>query len=138
MADFADLMKAEKAQKAEQKQNSAFAEADKNMPLEAQVTDNQQLSQSTGQSIKQSINQLIDQPANKVIDRPKAFYITTQVNENLDKAVQYYQDKLALRKVDRSILLTVLLSDPNLWTEDFLISIKDKVREELTNRLLSR
>ncbi len=138
MADFADLMKAEKAKKAEQKQNSAFAEADKNMPLEAQVTDNQQLSQSTGQSIKQSINQLIDQPANKVIDRPKAFYITTQVNENLDKAVQYYQDKLALRKVDRSILLTVLLSDPNLWTEDFLISIKDKVREELTNRLLSR
>lgn len=138
MADFADLLKAEKAKKAEQKQIDAPIEAEKVVGNEAQIKDTQLTNQSTNQPISQLTNQSTNQSVNRVIDRPKAFYITTQLNENIDKAVQYYQNKQALKKVDRSILLTVLLSDPNLWTEDFLASIKEKVREELTNRLISR
>jgi hypothetical protein len=98
--------------------------------------------QSTGQSTSQSTNRPIGQPTNrpvaKIVDRPKAFYITEDVDENLDKAVNYLQKKHGIKKVDRSVIVNALLDNDTLWTDEALDQLVERVVSQLTNRLISR
>jgi hypothetical protein len=52
-----------------------------------------QTTQSTRQSTTQSMSQPTSRPFSKIVDRPKAFYITEDLDEKLDKAVNYLQKK---------------------------------------------
>ena len=111
---------------------------------------NQTTAQSTKQSINQSTGQLTGQlthrlikqratsPSSKVMDKPRAFYITDHVNKRIDDAVQYYQEKHNLAKVDRSIVVTALLENESNWTEKALDQLMDRVINQLTSRLLNR
>jgi hypothetical protein len=94
------------------------------------------------QSTRQSTNQLISQPTNlpitKIVDRPKAFYITEGLDENLDKAVTYLQKKHGIKKVDRSVVVSALLDNDALWTDEALDQLVERVVSQLTSRLISR
>jgi hypothetical protein len=96
------------------------------------------ISQSTRQSTNQLINQPTNRPFTKIVDRPKAFYITEQVDDNLDKAVDYLQKKHGIKKVDRSVIVNALLDNDTLWTDEALDQLVEGVVSQLTNRLISR
>jgi len=70
-----------------------------------------------------------------VVDRPKAFYITKRLDRRLDEAVRYYQEKHAIRKVDRSTVVNALLDTDTNWTEEALDLLVDRVLSQLTSRL---
>jgi hypothetical protein len=97
-------------------------------------------------SVERSATRPIDRPADqltshaigRVLDRPKAFYITEEIDLQLEKAVRYYQERHRLRKVDRSILVNTLLSDPAIWSEDELDRLLDRVVDHLKNRLINQ
>jgi hypothetical protein len=72
------------------------------------------------------------------MEKPRAFYITERLNQRLDEAVRYYQEKHRLKKVDRSVLVTVLLDNEANWTEESLDLLLDKVINQMTSRLTSR
>ena len=94
--------------------------------------------QSTGQSTSQLMSQPISQPFTKIVDRPKAFYITEALDEKLDKAVTYLQKKHGIKKVDRSVIVSALLDDETLWTDEALDQLVERVVSQLTSRLMSR
>jgi hypothetical protein len=58
--------------------------------------------------------------------------------DGLDKAVTYLQKKHGIKKVDRSIVVTALLDNETLWTDEALDQLVDKVVSQLTSRLVSR
>ncbi len=95
--------------------------------------------QSTEQPTDQSTNRPTSRPSNRlttrVVDRPKAFYITEELDRQLDDAVRYFQMHHGLRKVDRSILLTTMLSEAQLWTDESLDQLVDRLMSQLTSRL---
>jgi hypothetical protein len=95
-------------------------------------------SQSTSQSTNQLINQPTSRPISKIVDRPKAFYITEDLDEKLDKAVNYLQKKHGIKKVDRSVIVNALLDDDRHWTDEALDHLVDRVVSQLTSRLISR
>jgi hypothetical protein len=95
-------------------------------------------SQSTGQSTNQSMSQPTNRPISRVVDRPKAFYITEDLDEKLDKGVNYLQKKHGIKKVDRSVLVNALLDNDTLWTDEALDQLVDRVVSQLTSRLISR
>jgi hypothetical protein len=97
-----------------------------------------QTSQSTSQSTNQSISQPTSRPFSKIVDRPKAFYITEDLDEKLDKAVNYLHKKHGIKKVDRSVLVNALLDNDTLWTDEALDQLVDRVVSQLTSRLMSR
>src|SRR5205814_5834771 len=90
------------------------------------------------QSIEQSINQSSRNNADKVMEKPRGFYITQRLNQRIDEAVRYYQEKHNLKKVDRSIVVTVLLENEANWTEEALDLLLDKIIHQLTRRLTNR
>jgi hypothetical protein len=131
MADYTQLMNLEKQRK------------EHHSPSSVQPTPpHQSIAQSTNPSIDQSMNQSIDQStsktSNKVMEKPRGFYITEQVNQRIDEAVRYYQEKHHLNKVDRSIVVTVLLENEAIWTEEALDGVLNRVIGQLTKRLTSR
>jgi hypothetical protein len=95
-------------------------------------------SQSTSQSTNQSISQLTSRLSSRIVDRPKAFYITEDLDEKLDKAVNYLQKKHGIKKVDRSVLVNALLDNDTFWTDEALDQLIDRVISQLTSRLISR
>ncbi len=72
------------------------------------------------------------------MEKPRAFYITERLNQRLDEAVRYYQEKHNLKKVDRSVIVTALLDNEANWTEDALELLVDRVISQLTSRLTNR
>jgi hypothetical protein len=88
-------------------------------------------SRSTGQSTEQSTEGPIARL--KIVDRPKAFYITEDVDQWINKAVQHFR-KQGLRKVDRSTVITAILHDPDLWQAESLDTLMERVVRHLTNR----
>src|SRR5215203_4178016 len=72
---------------------------------------------STNQPINQSVNPLINRLKHQLMNKPKGFYIPEQLDVRLDQTVEYFQRKHGLKKVDRSILLSALLEDDELWKE---------------------
>ena len=131
MADYTQLMNLEKKQKGQ------------SSPMQTQQKPS---TQSIEQSINQSINRLTDPStsqlaatkSNKVMDKPRGFYITERLNQQIDEAVRYFQDKHNIKKVDRSIVVTALLENEANWTEEALELLLDKVINQLTNRLTNR
>jgi hypothetical protein len=77
-------------------------------------------------------------PFSKIVNRPKAFYITEDLDEKLDKAVNYLQKQHGIKKVDRSVLVNALLDNDTLWTDEALDQLVDRVVSQLTSRLMSR
>jgi hypothetical protein len=139
---FSKLINPHTAKPAEPQKPESKAES----PLPARSKGNPQKatgkSKLTSQSTPQSTNQLINQPTNrpftKIVDRPKAFYITEGLDENLDKAVNYLQKKYGIKKVDRSVVVSALLDNDTLWTDEALDQLVERVVSQLTNRLISR
>ena len=72
------------------------------------------------------------------MEKPRAFYITERLNQRLDEAVRFYQEKYSLRKVDRSIIVTALLDNEANWTEEALDLLHAKILSQLTSRLTNR
>jgi hypothetical protein len=91
--------------------------------------------QSTIQSASRPAGRPVDRAVDKVVDRPKSFYITERIDERLDEAVRYFQMHHRIRKVDRSTVLTTMLSEDGLWTEDALDQLVDRLMRQLTSRL---
>jgi hypothetical protein len=137
MADYSQLLNLEK-----KPQKSPVSSPVK--PVK-QTADNQEVEQQTSKptsqltnpSINQSMRQSINK-ANKVMDKPRGFYITEGLNQRIDEAVRYYQEKHNLKKVDRSLIVTALLDNETNWTEETLDLLIDKVISHLTNRLTNR
>ena len=98
----------------------------------------QSTSQSTNQSASQLITQSISRPPTQLVDRPKAFYITEGLDEKLDQAVMYLQKKHGIKKVDRSVIVNALLDNNELWTDEALDQLVERVVSQLTSRLMSR
>ena len=88
-------------------------------------------SRATGQSTAQSTEGPI--PRLKIVDRPKAFYITEDVDQWIDRAVQHFR-KQGLRKVDRSTVVNAILHNPDLWQAVSLDRLTERVVRHLTNR----
>jgi len=106
--------------------------------LQKSTRKTQSTSQSTSQSTNQSINQPPSRPSSKIVDRPKAFYITEDLDEKLDNAVNYLQKKHGIKKVDGSVIVNALLDNDTLWTDEALDLLVDRVVSQLTSRLISR
>jgi hypothetical protein len=93
------------------------------------------VAEAVDQEVKRSLRRPINRPIDRVVDRPKAFYITESLDSRIDEAVRYLQTRHGLRKVDRSILVTTLLSDDALWTDTALDGLVDRLIGQLTSRL---
>ena len=117
-------------------------------PVEAkkEIKNNQSTHQSTDQPTNRQISQPIDQPINPftdvdemgpVVEKPKAFYITQKVDRWLDEAVRYCQEK-GLYKVDRSILVNALMHNPELFKQESLDALRNRLLAHLTNKSLRR
>ncbi len=72
------------------------------------------------------------------MDKPRGFYITERLNQRIDEAVHYFQEKHGLKKVDRSIVVTALLENEANWTDEALDLLVDRVISQLTKRLMNR
>ncbi len=72
------------------------------------------------------------------MDKPRGFYITERLNQRIDEAVRYYQQKHGIKKVDRSIVVTALLENEAYWTEEALDLLVEKIINQLTHRLTNR
>ena len=103
-----------------------------------------QTPQSIDQSTNQSINRLTEQSmipmpstsGNRVMDKPRGFYITERLNQRIDEAVRYFQEKHGIKKVDRSIVVTALLDNEAYWTEEALDLLVDRIINQLTHRTI--
>src|SRR5215210_5065541 len=54
--------------------------------------------------------------SSRVMERPKAFYITERLDRKLDEAVRRFQDIHGIKKVDRSVVVTAMLDNEELWS----------------------
>jgi hypothetical protein len=81
----------------------------------------------------QSTHQLVG----AVVKRPLAFYIPESINEKIEEALRYYQQKYN-KKIDRSAIVSALLGDATIWDRPALDKLADKVLEQLKNRLNER
>lgn len=72
-----------------------------------------------------------------IVKRPLAFYIPESINQKIEEAVRYYQEKHH-KKIDRSTLVSALLGDPAIWEKPALDTLADKVMIQLKNRLTAR
>ena len=102
--------------------------------------------QSTNQSTERPVNRLTDQSIDQlrkvdtlgpIVDRPRAFYITQKVDRWLDETVRHLRDK-GIHKMDRSVLVNALIHNPDLYKEDSLEKIRDRLLAHLTNKSLKR
>ena len=134
MADYTQLMNLERKQKP-----TPF-------PAHTQQAPSPQTSQSIDQSIERSTHRLSNQSTiqsstntgNRIMEKPRGFYITERLNQRIDEAVRYYQEKHNIKKVDRSIVLTAMLDNEAYWTEESLDLMLDRILSQLTSRLTNR
>ena len=87
-------------------------------------------------SINQPINSFINQPNNRLMNKPTGFYITEQLDNRLDQAVEYFRKQHGLKKVDRSIVLNALLERDELWADSSLNQLINQLIRLLTIRLM--
>ncbi len=134
MADYTQLMnlektKPEQAPPAPVKKRPSSQNPNRSTP--------QSIHQSTERLTKRSFSQSIG-VVNKILEKPKAFYITERLNQRLDEAVRYFQEKHNIKKVDRSVVVTAILDNEAYWTEEALDLLVDRVISQLTHRLTNR
>jgi hypothetical protein len=89
----------------------------------------------SGQPADQSTDQSTDRLTSKVVARPKAFYITERLDQKLDQAVRYFQDRHGIKKVDRSAIVNALLDNEANWTDQALDRLVSRVIGQLASRL---
>jgi hypothetical protein len=135
MADYSQLMSLEKKQKS-QSPLKPPQQPSTTQPTSQSI--DQSTDQSTDRSTSKSINQHNISNSSRVMEKPRAFYITERLNQRLDEAVRYYQEKHNLKKVDRSIIVTAILDNGANWTEEALDLILTKIINQLTSRLINR
>ena len=149
MADYADLMSLEKNVKKqpvgispsqppiqEKKPSAALPVPEKQAPSPQKRVPSQPTSQSTHQSVNQSVDRLTDKTDIQVVDRPKSFYITNRLDQRLNMAVQYLQERRGIKKVDRSVLINAKLDTDEQWTHEALDQLVDPILSILTSRLI--
>ena len=73
--------------------------------------------------------------SSRIMERPKAFYITERLDRKIDEAVRRFQDVHGIKKVDRSVVVTAMLDNEDLWSDKSLDKLFDRVMRELTSRL---
>jgi hypothetical protein len=81
------------------------------------------------------MNQPIDNT--NVLGKPKGFYITGKQDEALDEVVKKLSKKLegkAMIKIDRSIVLRLILDEANLLSDDTI----ERLSNQLINRLINQ
>src|SRR5207248_10046140 len=112
MADYSQLMNLEKKQK-----GKTSSSDEKKTPViqSTRQSTEQSINLSPHRSIDPSMSHLSGSPSNRVMDKPRGFYITEHLNQQIDEAVRYYQEKHNLKKVDRSIVVTTLLANETNW-----------------------
>ncbi len=131
----------EKAQSVNQPVNQSIVQStDQSTAKSTTKSKNKPTKQSTHQSIYQSSSQSSSrltnrQTVNKIVDRPKGFYILERIDRYLDDSVRFYQEKHNIRKVDRSVIVNAILDDKELWTDESLDRLVDRVISQLTSRL---
>jgi hypothetical protein len=82
------------------------------------------------------VSRLTSLPAdNKIVNRPKAFYILERLDRKIDDAVRYLQDTRGIKKADRSVVVNAYLDNDDLWTEEAIDQLVDRVISQLTRRL---
>lgn len=93
-------------------------------------------SKATGRSTTQSTIRSSDQSAKQfnVVSRPKAFYITEALDERINRAVNYFKKTHGIKKADRSTVVTTILEDKELWTEEALSRLVDRLVNQLARR----
>ena|SRR5260370_26330455 len=138
MADYSQLMNLEKQQKKQPLSSSGQQSTTPSTGQSTAPSIHQLIDQSIEQSINQSTSQSIRNHTDKVMEKPRGFYITERLNQRIDEAVRYYQEKHNLKKVDRSIVVTVLLENEANWTDEALDLLLDKIIHQLTRRLTNR
>ena len=134
MADYTQLMNLEKKKKEQ-------PSPPQTLPHASRQSSNRSTNQSTNQSTSRLTSQSISQSTvsgNKLLEKPKAFYITERLNQRLDEAVRYYQEKHHIKKADRSTIVTALLDNEANWTEEALDGLVDRVISQLTKRFTNR
>ena len=77
-------------------------------------------------------------PSGDVVRRPKAFYITKRLDRRIDEAVRYMSQVKGINKVDRSTVLNALADREELFSEEALDELADRVIGQLTSRLTSQ
>src|SRR3954452_14351817 len=87
------------------------------------------------QPSSQSTSRPTKRLSSRVMERPKAFYITERLDRKIDEAVRYFQDVHGIKKVDRSIVVSAILDNEDLWSGKSLDRLVDRVMSELTSRL---
>jgi hypothetical protein len=87
------------------------------------------------QPSSQSTSRPTRSSSSRVMERPKAFYITERLDKKLDEAVRRFQDVHGIKKVDRSVVVTAMLDNEDLWSDKSLDRLFDRVMSELTSRL---
>jgi hypothetical protein len=135
---FSKLINPHTAKPADPHKPESKTEAPLNALSSKSTSQSKLTKQSTSQSTKRSISQPTSRPFNKIVDRPKAFYITEELDDKLDKAVNYLQKKHGIKKIDRSAIVNALLDNDKLWTDAALDQLVERVVSQLTNRLMSR
>jgi hypothetical protein len=148
MSDYAELMNLEKKKKQQPvRVLPAQLPTPEEKPVapppvsEIQASQEERVSsQSTSQSTRQSVNQPADRRADKtdvqIVDRPKSFYITNRLDQRLNSAVQYLQERHGIKKVDRSVLLNAKLDTDEQWTHEALDQLVSPILSILTSRLI--
>jgi len=128
-----DQRREKKGKVANKKALSQVGEKDNQLQSTVNRPVGQSADQSTGRSVDQSTNQL----TGKVVDRPVSFYIPIIINHKIDGAVTYYRENYS-KSVDRSAVVSALLGNADIWTEEALNKLADDVISQLTSRLFGR
>ena len=79
-----------------------------------------------------------DPADDRIIGSARGFYISQRLDRQLDRAVAYLRERHGLRRVDRSVVVSALLDRDDLWGDDALDQIVDRVVTEITGRLIRK
>jgi hypothetical protein len=100
---------------------------------------NQPINRAVNPPVNHTINLPLD--TSQVIAKPKGFYITRQQDEELDDAVKRLSKKLegkAMIKIDRSVILRLILEEAHLSTDDAIERLSNLLINRLINQLTNK
>jgi hypothetical protein len=141
MGMFSELKKIdEKAQdKRQRKKPARVVPAPKAAATSTTKPINRPVNQPIDRSINRPVNRAMHPPRDhtNVLGKPKGFYITSKQDEDLDEAVKKLSKKLegkTIIKIDRSIVLRLVLDEAHLSAEDTI----ERLSNQLINRLINQ
>jgi hypothetical protein len=104
---------------------------------------NRPVNQPIDRSINRPVNRAMHPPLDhtNVLGKPKGFYITSKQDEDLDEAVKKLNKKLegkTIIKIDRSIVLRLVLDEAHLSAEDTIERLSNQLINRLINQLTNK